>query len=318
MKQFVLKDINPEKVTDFGTFLKEMNDMVVLITTASGPFVNPKNMVHTDDSDTFELNATENNYTVEFAGDKKDNKVTAGVFLLKEGKTKLLEASYTIGDIHPISIRVVLNCEGENLVEEEFYTAFERDFSHEAHQYMTTPLSEINAINQPSEAEVEDLAMEEVADEINQLENEIDTNTEEEEIENTQESTEQEEIIEELNQLSDKVLHSIQEVREIIVSLSQTCYDLTRGATLDFREEELIKQTLPNGAVIEMIDIDENGYKITFRKGSADSISEISFFLEKEGQLIFSLYLSSNGNGKISTGGDQSTIVLKKVKDNLL
>lgn len=68
---------------------------------------------------------------------------------------------------------------------------------------------------------------------------------------------------------------------------------------------------------MSLIDAEENGYTITFRKGSLEDISEVSFFLEQKGELIFSIYFSPLGNGKITTSGRNARQSLSRIEGEI-
>ena len=104
----------------------------------------------------------------------------------------------------------------------------------------------------------------------------------------------------------------------MISMLNNLSHDLTRGATIDFGDHKVESKKLENGATVEMVDDESNEYKITFRKGSLDNMSEVSFFLEKGSELIFSVYFSSEGTGRIATTSEQSDLIIKRVKYHLL
>ena len=46
-------------------------------------------------------------------------------------------------------------------------------------------------------------------------------------------------------------------------------------------------------------------------------MSEVSFFLEQGDELVFSIYLSSAGNGQITAQGTKGERTIKRVKDRL-
>ena len=137
------------------------------------------------------------------------------------------------------------------------------------------------------------------------------------EIPEVKEPQNKEEISLELDQLSEKILAGIKDADQIISILNDITHDLTRGAGGDFTAQPINEQVLENGATVQMIDMENNGYRITYRKGILDQDAEVSFFLERENQLIFSVYLSSEGYGKISAEGSNGEHVVKQVNVRL-
>lgn len=312
MLHFVLEDINPEKVESFDAFLREMNDIAVLTTVASAPFVSSDDL-KSDEEGKYKLNLSEDIFDIVFKGEMVSGKVVSGYFEVKDDGKKIVETSFTVRENSAISLRVKLNCEGESLARTELERAFERDFSHEAHQFMKQPLP----VDEPINIEAEDEAQN-VEDPVSTEGPEMETSANVEENDFVEAVKETTEITEELESLSQKVMDSMIEVRSIIDTLNGLCHDLTRGQTADFSETALNEQTLENGARVLMIDQDSNGYKVTFRKGMLDEMSEVSFFLEKDGELVFSVYLSSTGTGQISAQGENGEITIKRVKDQLI
>ncbi|MFT5823838.1 MAG: hypothetical protein ACI8ZM_005101 [Crocinitomix sp.] len=321
MLHFVLEDINQTIAKDFALFLKEMNEISVLISVANAPFVSHDalNVDEASGLSTFKL--SEGDYEVRFKGKSENDAVVSGYFEVFEDQKRLLEISYSIKEDAAIALRAKLNCEGEYLVREELERAFERDFSQEAHEFMKKPLDELRK----PKLEISDLTdlSEEMSSNIietpsenngPELNDETETFVEQDE----RETESLEEITEELSELTQKVQDAIIDTRHMVALLNNLSHDLTRGATIDFGERELDTKTLENGATVEMLDDESNAYKITFRKGSLDDMTEVSFFLEKEDELIFSVYFSSQGVGRISSSSDQSNIVFKKVKHHLL
>mgnify|MGYP000374180859 FL=1 len=63
--------------------------------------------------------------------------------------------------------------------------------------------------------------------------------------------------------------------------LNNLSHDLTRGENVNFGERKIETKTLENAAIVEMIDVASNEYRITFRKGSLDDMVEVSFFQKK-------------------------------------
>lgn len=320
MLHFVLADIDPTKASNFELFLKEMNEIAMLISVAGAPHVTHEALKINEETGLGLLALSEGDFEVKFKGKWQDGTVVSGYFELYEDQKRLLEISYSIRQGAAIALRTKLNCEGEYLVREELERAFERDFSQEAHVMMDTPLEEL----QKPKGETPELSIEENAsietEESSGFETLIEQNdplisqageaiVEEEDLE---------EITEELTELTQKIQDAIKDTKYMIGMLNNLSHDLTRGATVNFGEFKTDTKTLENGAIVEIIDDESNDYRITFRKGSFDEMVEVSFFLEKGEELIFSVYFSTEGVGKISTTSSKSNIVFKKIKLHLL
>ena len=302
MKHFVLHDINPDKVNNLDIFLDEMNDISILITVANVPHISADQLEFDEGRRTASFKLVDDEYTATFVAKLDSEKVRSGHFEVFEGGRRLIDVSYTISDDKPIDLRAKLNCEGENLAKSEFERSFERDFSHESYQLMQAPLSgtELREKSSVARGSAELIAEYEQG------------------LVESNDTTEGGEVTEDLEVVSDKVMSAIKEVKNIVHSLNNLCHDLTRGGTADFSTSIINSEILENGAIVEMIDEHTNGYKITFRKGTLDEMSEVSFFLEKEDELIFSVYISSVGNGKIASSSDQSKLILQKVRNHLV
>lgn len=333
MQHFVLKDINPEKVNSFDAFLKEMNDITVLITTAGGPHVSAKYLSELAEGKTaFELN--ENTFTARFKGTVVNNNVSSGYFELIDDGVRILEASYTISDVLPIALRVKLNCEGESLARNEFQTVFQRDFSHEAHADMKKSLEKLKSEKDAKLAELkEKVAQESQPEEQPKAEvNPVEFEENEELIESlkTEKTSDEtpakeaaaaevitEEITEEIQEISEKMRQSLENSELLINYLTSLSHDLTRGAAPEFSIQMLKSERLENGAMVDMIDASKNEYQVTLRRGSLDDMVEVSFFLEKEQELIVSIYFSSQGHGRLATHNPNSHVVFHKIKYHL-
>ena len=321
MMHFVLEDIDPVKAKNFALFLKEMNEISLLITVAGAPFVSDSALVVDEEKGASLLELEEDIYEVKFKGQSNNGEVTSGYFEVYEDKKRLLEISYSIKQGAAIALRAKLNCEGESLVREELERAFERDFSQEAHDYMETPLEEIRKPKlQISDLldSVEDEAQPSLEEILGESNKPNVVGNPEPIIEQLEEEDSMEEITEELAELTQRVQEAIIDTRYMISMLNSLSHDITRGATINIEELELGSEKLENGALVEMLDDESNDYKITFRRGSLEDMVEVSFFLEKDDVLIFSVYFSSDGVGRISSSSNQSKIILKKVKNHLL
>ena len=282
MKNFVVKDIEPSKAESARAFLKEMNDFVLLISHVKGPHIAEQYL--TDSEGTLSLEREENGYEATFSGHHENEKMQTANFQLSENGTKLFEARYTVGAIPPYDMFVMLNCSNGHLVKAELELAFKRDFSHESEQLMKTDLPTGQSTSQPVKKAVEQKEVEKEvpADKSSVPDQEADT------------------VTEEIEALSEKVMQSIDEVQEIIGRLNALCHDLTRGGSGNFSTATLSEEILENGATVLLFDKENDGYKVTFRKGMLDEQAEIAFFLEHETKLVFSIYISSSGVGRIS------------------
>ena len=320
MLHFVLKDINPTKANSYSLFLKEMNEIAMLITVAGAPYVTHESIRVDENSGQNSFELSEGVFEVKFKGQLQDGQVVSAYFEVFEERKRLLEISYSIKEGSAIALRAKLNCEGEYLVREELERVFERDFSHEAHEYIDQPLEELR--------KPKSIADELLASSIElppSFEEELSENNETGDAEETQEEAieeevknDLEEVTEELSELSQKVQDALLEANRMIAILNDLSHDVTRGATVNFGEPKLKTELLDNGALVEMFDDETSPYKITFRRGSLDNMVEVSFFLEQDGVLIFSVYFSSEGIGRIASSSVQSEVILNKVKTNLL
>lgn len=306
MLHFVLSDVNPEKVTQFESFLKEMNDLLFLVSIGQGPFINSKNLISDEQGVNYRLEAVENDYKVVFTGIKSNEKVKTGNLEVLFNNKSIITASYSVVDNHPISIRFIIDNGGEDIARKELERAFKRQISHKS----------ISLINQKAAAKVEITTFESQEEIFHNdiAESQVNPTTSKDDFETRDEDIE---LSEDLENLSKRILHSIVEVNEMIILMNNLSHDFTRGASPDLSEIPLEEQELENGAKIQLIDLEENGYKLTFRKGSLDNIAEVSYFLEKDEELIFSVYFSSTGTGKIVVGGTKSDLLLKKLKSEL-
>jgi len=306
MLHYVLKDVNPDKVSNFDHFLKEINAIMFMLTLGKAPAVNGKLLTEQGEQ-TF--NVVDGDYRVVFQGEKLNQKVINANFNLFQGKISILEIAYSIAENRPIDMRIKLNAPGEKLAQSELERAFKRDFSFKSIAFMQSDSNSTESIQENSPSD-EGEKQTETLESAQFLDHEIHTAKE---IKNEINP----EIEEEINVLSSKVMHAIVEVNEMILLLHNLSYDFTRGSSPDLTTLELNEETLENGALVQLIDAEENNYRVTFRKGSLDNMSEVSFFLEKDANLIFSVYFSSQGNGKIVAGGEQAELTLKKLKNEL-
>lgn len=306
MLHYVVKDVNPNKVNHFDPFLKEINAIMFMLTLGKAPAVDGK-LLTEQGVQTF--NVVDGDYSAVFEGEKINQKVLNANFNLFQGKMSILEIAYSITENQPIDMRIKLNAPGEKLAQSELERAFKNDFSFQSLSFMRSDANrtEVKQENSPSD-DIE--TQTETFESAQFLDREIHTAKE-------AKSEIKLEIEEEIAVLSTKVMNAIIEVNQMILLLNNLSYDFTRGSTPDLNKLELKEETLENGAIVQLIDADENNYSITFRKGSLDNMSEVSFFLEKDTNLIFSVYFSSMGYGKIAAGGEQAELTLKKIKNEL-
>jgi len=317
MKNFVLKDINPEKVLSFEAFLKEMNDFVGLISVLSGPYVSAKNLVKSENNVKLELN--ENDFSVLFDGDLENGIPTKGDFQLKQQAKKLLHVKYTIGKVKPYAMQIILDCDSESIVKTEFEKVFHRTISYESEQFIKEVPE--NRVIEEEQSEPGNHTFEENealinAEDKNDIHIQEASNTAEKEETNV-EFESQDEVVEEIEKLSEKVLDSIHQMDELLNELQAICHDITRGASGEFSKAEISKHALENGATIEMINTTENGYQVSFRKGMLENDAEISFFLERDDEIVFSVYLSSAGIGRLTSTSNRAEMIIEKVKNQL-
>lgn len=304
MLDVVLKDIDPVKATSVKLYLKEMNDLLFLITLGQGPFISDGILsTRTETAVAFEV--SENSITAKFKANVSNDKMSSAHFDVFEGEKQLISIAHSVKADAPIAMRIILDSDGEILARKEVEKKFTRSIAHQNIQYLQGkstveegPLSApVNDVDEVVQKEVE-----------NQLKNDSEIELKAENI------TELNEISEEINALSERVMQSMQEVRDTIEFLNELSHDFTRGEAPNISAIKLDEQELENGAKIQLFDVEENGYLATFRKGSLNNMTEISFFLEKNGELIFSTYFSSLGNGKIGASGQNAEQMLKRLK----
>lgn len=312
MKHFVLNDIDPSKAKRIDLFLKEMNDLAILISVAEAPTLLAEDVTYSDDRSTCHLNKSAGYFEAAFKAQLENDEILKSHFeLFEDGKT-IASIHHSVQPDKPIDLRVKLNCEGEDLARSELSDNFERDFSFEAHEMMGKSLEEIL----PATVSEEDLKTESQLTEMERDQPESDQHAAPEEY--SEEQIEEENLVEEIHDLSDRIQESILNAQQLLQDLSDLCYDLTRGQTVHFKMENLNEEVLENGARIQFLDIENLPYQITYRKGYLEGTTEISFFLEKEGQLIFSLYFSSGGKGKITIGNPENDRLIQQIKERLL
>lgn len=323
MLDFVLKDVNPQKVTQFANFLAEMNDLTVLLTVAQGPYIAFK--LAEQGANGFSLNLTENGYGAHFKGTGSADNGKDGRFELQHETKKIAEVYFSVREGEAINMRVVLNASGEAIAKKELTRAFQRDFSQSAHNLMKSPLQMLKDKIAEEKVETElNTAIKEQVIASKEPEFQVESDAPvapESDLQTTAENAskttyEEGEITEEL-ELTARAHEFFGDTRALLHSLNSVCHDLTRGATVNFSDFPLVTEKLENGAEVEMLDDENNEYKVTFRRGSLDDLTEISFFLEKNGTLVFSLYLSSAGTASITMQNNLGHIVRKKVEDCL-
>lgn len=323
MLDFVLKDVNPQKVTQFANFLAEMNDLTVLLTVAKGPYIAFKLAEQGENG--FSLNLTENGYSAKFKGAGSADNAQDGRFELWHETQKIAEAYYAVREGEAVNMRVVLNVSGEAIAKKELTRAFQRDFSQSAHNLMKSPLQALK--ERIAEEKVEDESEAIVKEEVEESKEAefqgkadapvVPESGSQSKVENPSKPIfEEGEITEEL-ELTPRAREFFADTRALLLVLNNICHDLTRGASTNFSDFPLVAEKLENGAEVEMLDDENNEYKVTFRRGSLNDLTEISFFLEKDGILVFSLYLSSAGAASITTQNNAGHIVRKKVADSL-
>lgn len=331
MKNIVLKDVNPDKLLKLEAFLQEMNYFTGLVTNFNGPALSVSNVKVNAENKRSQFQLQENGFLVSFNAEVDEDQPKQVDFLINEGKKCLFQAKYTIRNTAYYALQVILNCDSESIINEELIQRFERDFSAEAHVNMTQSLEQLREKEEqnPEKAieneqpilldEEEQLDETHMFSENEELIDELATKQSEhvvvdEDLTEEEDVKEEEEISLALTQLSEKIMHAIQDADQIIGMLNDISHDLTRGGSENFAEEKVREQTLENGATVQMIDIEGEEYRITYRKGMLDADAEISFFLERGDQLIFSVYLSSDGHGKISARGEN---IIQHVKARL-
>lgn len=310
MLHFVLKDVNPAKVGSFKQFLKEMNDLSVLLTVAEGPHLAEQYLQDNSDGG-YSFLKEEGGYESRFDGQKSGEQVRSGLFKMSKKGEKIVEVSFTIVEGKASDVRVWINAEGEGLAKKELEKTFQRDFSQEAHGFMKESLEsltkpkltidspEVEALLSETDEQVEENIMEEVQAPIEENEEGVEPS---------------DNVIDELDQLTEKTMQLINDSKTLLATFNHLSHDLTRGGTVDFGTAELKFETLENGATVEMLDDNSSDYTVTLRIGKLEDLKEISFFLENKDGLVFSVYLSSSGKGNITAPEGQEHIVFKKAR----
>ncbi len=332
MKNIVLKDVNPDKVLSLSAFLKEMNDFTVLVTNANGPIISEVYVTTNEQTGIAQFKLTEEEYTATLEAKVDGDEPSRVNFMILEGTKCLFQAKYTVRETPYYALQVILNCDAENLVKDELIKCFQRDFSAEAHADMKKTLDELrplkpeekvkkvetdDALFAENEALIKSFTAEPQQRENVTVEAEKDTTADTTAADNKT-SVEEDEVAIELENLSEQLLGAIEETDKIIDALNAISHDLTRGGSINFSQQPLLEQQLENGATIYAIDLENDEYRITFRKGVVEEAAEISFFLERQEELIFSVYLSSDGYGKIAAQGANGEFVVQQVKARLV
>lgn len=307
MLDVILRDVDPDKATNVTRYLKEMNDLVFLITIGKGPFV-AKSMVNNSSDLLLKGEVIENNFTAKFSAEIAHDSIKSAHFQLFEDAKQVISISHSVKKGEPIMMRVVLNSDGEIMGRNELEKGFKRQISHQATGWMSDD-QDINT----------EAVLASQIDESNDLSNVKQGNIEGQNYADQSEGFNEElkdskmEMSREIDMLSARVIKAMQEAEEMIGLLNEMSYDFTRGSAPNITMMKIEEQVLENGAKVELIDAVENGYSITFRKGSLDDMTEVSFFLENEESLIFSVYFSSLGNAKISAAGKHAEHVINRL-----
>ena len=306
MLDVIIRDIDREKAGNIALYLKEMNDLVFLVTIGKGPFISSA-IVTTKSESTQKGEVSENDFKAKFSGQMNGEWIQSAHFELFAGSNCIISITHSITDDAPIMMRVLINSDGEIMARKELEKGFKRAVSHQANQWMRDPKELM--IENSDHLDIE----EEVAIDSQEFNHNQSSDVQSGADENVSKVT-QNEISLDIHDLSQRIRTSIIEVHDMINLLNEMTYDFTRGAAPNFSGKKLEEQELENGAKVELIDAEENGYTITFRKGSLEDISEVSFFLEQKGELIFSIYFSSLGNGKITTNGRNAEQLLSRIE----
>jgi hypothetical protein len=275
--EFIVYDIAPEKATDFGAFIDEMNGVIQLITVANAPYISEADL---DSKLTVtSLKKEENGYLALFEGIKEDGNQLKAEFYLTENSTMIFSAKFSRNDGNAMNLWVTLNCDNEQLVREEIVRAFERKVSQEGLDFIANgPEEETENIQEP----MQDAAVSESV---------------------TEHENSQPELIEALPELPDELVYQLKSDAYLLAIFSAMAHDITRAGIAPMQTNELKDAVLENGAKIKLLDSQNERYKLTFRKGSLANLLEVSFYLETiQNQLILEVYLSSAGKGRLVSG----------------
>jgi hypothetical protein len=310
MINFTIHDIAPEKTADFQSILKELNELCFLLTLGETPQLSI-DLLKSEDQKTYKIDVKHGDYQLIFQASASNLILRSFTFVLLKAGFKLAEVSCDIVQNIPITLNVQLNSDGEALIKKELERTFRRDFSHQTYQEMGASLVSEEKMN-PT---------------INQQTTENETSephveTQKNEPLENQSSLVKEEkpryaspLIEELIPTTPFLNQLVRNRFEILNRIHFLCHEITRGKTGDLREGIIENQTLENGAVIYFYDVDREGYLAAFRLGELPDKTEISFFLEYEDQLIFSLYFMTDLSGKMGTTNQNSNLIFKRILD---
>lgn len=290
---FLIEDCNREKLSQLSTFIKEMNGLMSLVSHADGPAFSEKDVVFDHEKVCFEKQ--ENEYSANFNGSIQNNKIVKASFKIRFKERFLAVLNYSINDNLPVVMQVELNGDGELIIKKELERSFERSIFFESEQFIDGK------------------------DDLEDSVEKFSTVLEEEPIkaEEFQAKEEKESMTILVTHLSERVLHAINEAELILNEFDAICHDLTRGRVGEFKSKPTETETLENGATVEFVDYFNNDYKVIFRKGMLESNVEISFFLEVEHQLIFSVYIANDGTCRVTTAGKNAEATAVFVKNYL-
>jgi hypothetical protein len=199
---------------------------------------------------------------------------------------------------------VHLDCDSELVIKKELETMFQKIIFFESEQFIENDETTLGVVADASTADGEVVSGE--ADLSEDLPVELPV---------TEDSKHSITIL--VDNLAPHLLNSIDETDVILNVLDGICHDITRGDAGKFGALPTQVETLENGAKVEFLDFLNHEYKVTFRKGILQGEIEVSFFLEKNTQLIFSLYLASDGTCQVTANGTDAERVAQSVKQSL-
>ena len=138
MLDVIIRDIDREKAGNIALYLKEMNDLVFLVTIGKGPFISSA-IVTTKSESTQKGEVSENDFKAKFSGQMNEEWIQSAHFELFAGSNCIISITHSITDDAPIMMRVVLNSDGEIMARKELEKGFKRAVSHQANQWMRDP-----------------------------------------------------------------------------------------------------------------------------------------------------------------------------------
>ena len=229
MLDVIIRDIDLEKAGNIALYLKEMNDLVFLVTIGKGPFISSA-IVTTKSESTQKGEVSENDFKAKFSGQMNGEWIQSAHFELFAGSNCIISITHSITDDAPIMMRVLINSDGEIMARKELEKGFKRAVSHQANQWMRDTKELM--IENSDHLDIE----EEVAIDSQEFNHNQSSDVQSGADENVSKVT-QNEISLDIHDLSQRIRTSIIEVHDMINLLNEMTYDFTRGAAPNFSEK---------------------------------------------------------------------------------